>query len=354
MLLPVVNNLSTHSSDSCYQDCNWRYWIAYIMGIRPTKPYRPFRQGDSMHLGLDAKAAGASHDAAIELAVAKYEVLPDWMQTEEQLFEWSIEREIVARLLSGYFWYWQNDGITVLATEQKFELPIRNPGTGRPIRRRQAGKIDKIVQLPDGRVLLMEHKTTGDSIAPDSDWWSPLNRDFQISRYHAAATAKKYPVQGVLYDCLHKPDIAPRQIPLLDEHGLKVVLDADGTRVMLANGKPRQSGDKEKGWTLQTRREIADEFGTRLTDDIAARPEVYFARREIPRLAADLARFEADLYAVQMQIRDSIRFNRWPRNVRACRNPYPCPYLKVCDHNFNESLPAGFEQVLDPHPELGG
>lgn len=354
MLLPLLNNISTHSSDSCYQECNWRYYLAYHLGVRPKKPAQPFRQGGAFHSGLDAKAAGMSQDDAISIAIQPYEELPAWVQTEEHLYDWSIEREIVARLLSGYFWYWQNDGITVLATEQSFNLPIYNPATGRPIRRRQAGKKDKIVRMPDSRVLLMEHKTTGDSIAPDSDYWLPLSKDFQISRYFKAATASGYRVEGVLYDVIHKPDIAPRQVPLLDEHGLKVVLDANGNRVMLKNGKPRQSGDKEQGWTLQVRRETADEFGTRLTDDIAARPEVYFARREIPRLQSDLDRFAADLYAVQMQIRDSIKHNRWPRNVRACRNPYPCPYMRVCDHNFNESLPDGFEQVLDPHPELGG
>jgi len=34
----------------------------------------------------------------------------------------------------------------------------------------------------------------------------------------------------VLYDVTRKPEISPKQIPVLDDAGLKIVTDADGNR----------------------------------------------------------------------------------------------------------------------------
>jgi hypothetical protein len=344
---------NTHSSTAAYQTCARMYWIQYHLGIRPKKTAKPLRFGSAYHLGLDVRRKGASIDNAINAAVDGYQVLPDWVNTAELLEEWAVERETVANLMAGYFWYWQNDEIKVIASEQSFSLPIRNPSTGRKSARRNRGKIDMIAELPDGRTILWEEKTTGDPIAPDSDYWLALKIDSQLSRYVYAARTK-YPVVSTMYSVSHKPDIAPRKIPLLDEHGFKIVLDADGNRVMLdgKHNRPRQSGDKEKGWTLQARRESAEEFGKRLLEDITARPEVYYARREIPRLQSDLDEFELDLWHVNKQIDDSIRHGRWPRNTKACRSPYRCQYLSVCQHNFAESVPDGFERVAERHPEL--
>lgn len=350
---PVLDIRSTNSSDSCYQRCNRQFWIAYVMRIRPRVPSQPLRIGSAFHAGLDAKAQGASPDNAVNAAMEYYSTLPKWVSDATTMEEFAVEQETAYRLLMGYFWKYQDDEIEIVATEQAFEIPIYNPSTGRKIKKTCAGKIDKIIRV-NGRLMLMEHKTTGDSIDIDSDFWRPLRLDFQISRYFHAAQRLNYPVESVLYDVVHKPDIKPRKIPILDEHGLKVVLDADGNRVLLKNGKPRQSGDESQGWTLQQRRESSDEYGERLNNDIADRPQHYYARREISRMESDLAEFDADLYAVQMQIRDSLKYGRWPRNVRSCRNPFPCAYLKVCDHNFNESVPEGFVRVDDPHPELGG
>lgn len=67
----------------------------------------------------------------------------------------------------------------------------------------------------------------GEDIQPDSDLWRRLQIDSQISMYVLAARRLGYPVECVLYNVTRKPTIKPTAIPLLDELGVKIVLDRD-------------------------------------------------------------------------------------------------------------------------------
>lgn len=209
------------------------------------------------------------------------------------------------------------------------------------------------MRLRDGRLAVMEHKTTGDSIDSGSDYWLRLRIDHQISLYMLAAKELGHDVQTVLYNVIRKPSIAPKQIPLLDSNGIKIVEDENGMRVMKKDGTPRESGDAEKGYKLKQRIEAPDEFGQRLAADIIARPEFYYARQEIPRLTADLDEFRWELWQQAQAIREAQRANRWIRNSGACLSMGRCPYLNVCHNGLStDELPAGFVRVANIHPEL--
>lgn len=358
--------LLTHSQRSCYKTCQRKAYYRYELGVRPKRAATPLRFGSAVHLGLDLLAQGVERDAAIAQAVANYETLPSWCRTDEQVTDWMVERETVSMLLAGYHWYWGGSlGETVIATEQAFELPLRNPETGHPSRTfRRAGKIDKIVRLFDDRLAIREHKTTRDDISPDSDYWQHLDIDEQISEYILAARDLGYPVVTIDYDVIRKPAIEPKLVPVLDSDGKKIVLDAEGNRVRRTNikrdGNPGvghgewiQSGSAEKGWALQQRRETPEEFGIRLLDDIYKRPAFYYQRREIPRLDDDLEEYRHDLWAVGQQYADSRRLGRWFRNTGACKSLGGCEFLAVCRVGINPANPPdGFERVIDVHPEL--
>ncbi len=359
-------SLLTHSRTSCAKTCLRKHYYAYELGVRPAGESRPLRMGSAVHLGLEHYATHCDQKVAIETAVASYDTLPDWANTPELIDEWIIEREKVARLLSGYFWYWNQQRFEIIANEQEFRLPIRNPQTGGITPNFElGGKIDKIIRLPDGRLAVMEHKTCSDPLDAESDYWRRLRIDQQISLYMLAARERGYAVETVLYDVIRKPSISPSLVALLDDQGRKIVLDADGNRVLkdhilksgkpgVGHGEPVQSGNKEKGWVLQQRREHAQEYGERLTDDIVDRPEFYFARREIPRLDADLAEFKQELWDMQKNLRESQLHNRWYRSTGACVKPYRCEYLDVC-HNgidLSQGLPPGFVRLENVHPEL--
>ncbi len=235
--LPVVESpLLTHSRMTSFKTCPKKHFFEYELGIRPEKERVPLRMGSAIHLGLEYRAKGCSPSDAIGVAVEGYNQPPQWCQAEEQLFDWWVEREKVARLLAGYFWYWEQEGMweefEIVEAEGSFSLPLTNPETGRSTPSFQlGGKRDKIIRSMSGAVKLMEHKTCSEDLGVDSDYWKRLRIDQQISLYTVAARSQGHDIESILFDVIRKPSIRPSQIPLLDDDGLKVVLDGDGGEV---------------------------------------------------------------------------------------------------------------------------
>jgi hypothetical protein len=184
-----------------------------------------------------------------------------------------------------------------------------------------AGKIDGLGVLQDGRLALVEHKTTSDSVDTGSDYWLRLRLNQQVMQYVVAARALGWDVQMILYDVTKKPSIRQKQ------------------------------------------NESAEEFGARLAADTQERPEFYFARREVPVLEQDLEEFKVQRYELsklilalrQAERRTSLREQAWPRNVNgmSCQG---CEFAGFClmgVHADGEHVPAGF-RVGPVHSELAG
>jgi len=344
----------THSQIQTTMTCARKGHLAYGLGIRPATEAQPLRMGRAFHLGWELRAGGLTPDNAVLGVMAEYDKhQPD----NGHLDAWLVEREIVARLLSAYFWYWQNtdDVIKWVASELAFELPVVNPETGRSSRTfTLAGKIDGVA-LISGRRVLVEHKTTSSDLDITGDYWRRLRIDSQVSIYYLAAMQLGYCVDVVVYDVVRKPSIRPRQIPLLDACDHKIVRDKHGKRIMNNNGTPRQSADTAKGYVLQTRTETPQEYGERLTADIGERPEWYFARREVARTKDDLLDTQYELWQVAKIIHECDKHGRWPRNTQACIGFGKCPYFDLCTSNYDLNsgvVPEGYVRVDDVHQEL--
>ena len=311
------HNILTHSRMSTAKTCLRMHQYRYELGIRRDRTSQPLRMGSAVHAGIDLLAQGKTlTEAWIEIR-GEYADVPDWADPDD----WRTEAEKVCRLVAGYEWRWGEDDCEVIATEQAFNLPIKNPDTNATTPTFTfAGKIDKIVRLADGRLAIREHKTCGVDISVDSDYWRRLRIDQQISGYMMAARALGYCVETVEYDVIRKPSIRPKLI----------------------------GGGKDKV------RETADQYGVRLTDDIAERPDFYFARMEIPRLEVDLREFEAELWQIQQTLRQHQLTGRWFRNTGACLHPYKCDYFDLCCNGYEhtDATPTGFVRVDDLHPEL--
>ena len=89
--------------------------------------------------------------------------------------------------------------------------------------------------------------------------------------------------------------------------------------------------------------------------DIYARPDWYYARREIPRLPSEIDEYRAELWQVQGLLRDCQRKGRWFRNTGACRAfGGRCAYFDICTgpHDPAREVPPGFVVRPDRHPEL--
>ena len=344
-------SILTHSAMSTARQCLRKYWYRYEAGLRRTRDAQPLRIGSAMHLGLELFGKGVDVGEAVAQVAEGYASIPDWAILED----WYVERETVEALLVGYAWRWANEPLDLLEVEGEWAMPLVNPETSQPSRTwTLAGKRDGICRMHDGRLAVREAKTTGEDIGPDSDYWLRLRGDQQISLYMLAARNDGHDVQTVLYDVIRKPSIRPRQIPQLDSDGHKQVVDADGERVYLSSGKPRQSAGE--GMTLLARRETPEEYGARLLTDIEERPGYYYQRREVPRLEADLEECRYEVWQQGRLLADCRRHGRWFRSVNGLTCPF-CEYAEVCLNSIAvdpANPPEGFEVAEDVHPELKG
>jgi len=359
----VQKDALTATGLGTFRRCKRQYYYSRELLLRRARIATPLRVGKLYHKGHDEHAKGVSEQDILDALWAEYESPPPSFMSPH---EWHVERETLAQLLIGHWWRYDKDDFRVVESELPFELPLVNPDTGAPSRSFVfSGRLDGIVVLPDERLAVLEYKTTSEDIAPDSDYWLRLRCDAQISGYYLAARAMGYDVQTVIYDVTRKPSIRPRNIPVLDEDGKKIVLDGDGERVRRVHlkkdgtpgakhGEPIQSANKEKGWSLVTRLETATEYGERLLKDIGDRPDFYYARREVPRLDDEIAEFQVELWQQSKELLDSRRADRWFRNVGmfTCRN---CEFAELCLNGVSldsETIPSGYVRLDDPNPEL--
>lgn len=344
--------LITHSRQACFKECRRKHWYSYELGLRRIEDARALRMGSAFHDGIDALGQGLGVGEACSRVRQHYQTIPEYIDQ----IEWDYECETIMRLVCAYDWRWASMRLEYLACELAFQLPLLNPATGArtPIFER-AGKIDGIVKLEDGRLAVKETKTVSEDLGPDASLWRRLRMDQQISGYISAARDLGYAVDTVLYDIVRKPSISPTPMPIVDADGIKIVLDANGERVRNANKTWRQTGDKEKGFELQTRPMSSTEWGQKLTDDICSRPDYYFARVEIPRLDQDIAEYQQELWEIQLTMREAQRMGRHYRTVHRNTCGF-CEYFDTCSTNQRidrTSPPVGFQFVDDIHPELG-
>lgn len=348
-----MNQLLTHSRTQSFKQCRRAHYYAYELGIRREVDAKALRMGTAYHAGLEVMALTGDLDRSLHAASECYQNIPG----EFDEWEWEIEETTVRALLSGYHWRWGDSGIKHLATERKFSLRIKNPATGRSVQGWEwAGKIDGVVTLADGRMAVKENKLLSDSLDSDADLWRRLQLDSQISGYIIAARELGFPVDTVLYDVTRKPTIKPNDVPILDDAGLKVVIDQAGNRVLTKQGKPRQTADNELGYVVVTRRMTPEEWGEKIVADIGERPDYYYARREVPRLDKDLEEWQAEMYEVQRTIGEAQKYRRWFKTVSPSTCTF-CSYFGLCSSGSDPqsgALPVGFVRIGDVHPELGG
>lgn len=348
-------DIITNSRIESYQRCKQYHHNSYVLGVRQAEDEK-LRIGTAIHLGTDLLSSGKTWEEAGDAVCDLYQAWVGTATSPELADALLYEYEKVIAMLDGWHRQWSSSPIKTIASEQAFRVNIINPDTGRSNRNyTYGGKIDSIVQLEDGRLAILERKTVGEDITIGSDYWKWLRIDGQISRYMIAARHMGYDVATVLYDVLRKPLHTPNQIPLRDDAGFKIVLDESGNRIMTKDGKkPRETADKEQGWFLQTRPETPAEYGTRVSSEIAADPVRYYARYEIPRPHDELLEAEHELWQVTQAMHFDMTRDFHPRNSKACKLPFKCPFFEPCTSRLDLSTetPEGFRRLDFRHPEL--
>jgi hypothetical protein len=346
----MSKQLLTHSCRQAFLNCPRSYYWSYVRRLRKINDPKALRMGSAGHLGTETLHKGGALDDACQAVRDYYDGIEPFDQYEHDL-----ECATILNLIAGYQWRWQDHRLTYIAVEQQYSIPLINPKSKRKSRQWDwGGKIDGIIAYEDARQAVLETKFLGDDIGPESKLWSRLRIDPQISSYVVAARRLGFNVESVLYNVIRKPTIKPSPIPVLDELGAKIVLDQYGLRVLTERGQWRQTGDKEKGYVLQTRPCTPEEWGERLLEDITSRPDFYFARKEIARLQADLDDFEYEMFGVGQLIKDAEKGGRWIKNVSKNTCQY-CSYFNLCATSAevdDRHPPDGFVVLGTAHPEL--
>jgi hypothetical protein len=282
--------------------CMRRHYLRYEVGLAAATAGDALRFGSAWHRAMEARWHGDAFEFALAAAVG----------TRQEIDE--LQAAILAGLLAAYYALYAEDPVRELHPEVEFIGLVRYSRDFCA-----AGKIDGLGTLRDGRLALVEHKTTGESVAPDSDYWLRLRADKQIAQYILAAREIGWDIETVIYDVARKPAIRQKQ------------------------------------------NETVPQFADRLAADAKARPEFYFARREVPVIEQDLAEFEAERRQIgrlittlrREQTRCAKPEHAWPRNLgtMTCAG---CEFSSFCLQNLSVDPahpPAGFT-VGPANPEL--
>jgi hypothetical protein len=311
--------LLTNSKRACFLKCPRKFCLKYELCRAPIREARALSFGKLVHRALESWWRG---DDAFGYASS----------CDDDLYEIAKSEA----MMNGYRrHYSQHDGsYETIAVEAEYRAPLINPKTGKSSRTwALAGKIDAIAKDRNGKIIIVEHKTTSDSIAPESDYWRKLTIDGQVSGYSVGAAALGYEPAYCLYDVLAKPKHKPK------------MATPEAERKYTKDGKLYANCREDD--------ETPDEYGARVHDVIMDEPDKYFARREIVRLGDELHNYMADMWSVGTMIRACQLDNCWPHNGNACTEFGGCEYFDVCAGFANINDDSMFATV-DPNPELSG
>ena len=362
-LFIMKNNVLTASRMNAEMSCSRKHYWGNEVGLTKTEVGVALRIGSAWARAMEARWHGKTYEQAL------IEAIPDGIELN------AYDCAVVSALLAAYYEvYGANEKVGKLHPE--VEIVPRKLGVGDFIVR---GKLDGLGSLKDGRSVIIESKTTSARLDASSDYWLRLSFNLQVYQYLSEARQMGWDVAVIFYDVTRKPMIRPCEINNLDQKGLKIVVDKNGKRIYATKkiktgkgktarvrevedrNKPRQSADVSKGWAVKSHTETPDEYCDRVYKDALARPDFYFARREIPVIDQQLVAFELQREAIARRILRQREDEEglvnpedaWPRNVSEHTCNF-CSYKSFCLSNIHPNInnpPEGFV-IRDHNPEL--
>ena len=327
--------LLTNSKRSCFLKCPRKYCLRYEKCRAPIREAKALSLGKLVHSALEF-LWGNEAPAAVPLAGEWPGIEMFYYALSDAEADTAIQYDIfkAIAMMEGYSQRYDGDNYETIAVEAEYRAPLLNPDTGKPSRTWVlAGKIDAIAKDRDGKIIIVEHKTTSDSVAPESKYWRKLTIDGQVSGYLVGAAALGYKPAYCLYDVLAKPKHEPKMAT--PEDGRKYTKDGK------LYAKQRETD------------ETPDEYGERVFGEIMKTPEKYYGRRDIVRLESEIESYSRDMWAIGLMIRACQLGNSWPHNGNACTEFGGCEYFEVCAGFANINDDTLFATV-EPNPELSG
>lgn len=320
--------LLTNSRMKAARSCSRFHHHQYVNGWRAVLGQEELDFGTLIHKALEAWWLApwtANRLAAALAALAAF-------AKEKETDAFTLAR--ARAMLVGYDARWRDSDLIAISVEARFEVALVNPATGAESKTwRLAGKIDVIAKDSSGRIWIVEHKTSSESLEPGGTYWRRLRMDSQVSTYFDGAAALGHDAAGCLYDVLAKPAQRPLKATPLESRKYR----KDGALY---------SAQRETDETVE-------EYEARVMEAIAADPEGHFVRIEVPRLESELREARVDRWQQAVRMREDERLERAPRNPDACmRGAKPCPFFDVCSGVATLEDNAAFERVSNVNPEL--
>ena len=304
--------------------CARRHHFQYRKLRRPRKVHAALTFGTLWHLGLEHWWV-APKDERLSAGLAALRSSPGADPYQLALCE---------VLLIAYTALYGEQTIKTVCVEKRFEVPLVNPETGAASRTYViGGKFDGIGEEESGRLVVVEHKSTGADIEEGSLYWKKVQSlDSQVSVYVSGAKAAGYAVEACLYDVVRKPGIKPLR------------------------ATPVESRKFTKAGALYANQREADEtpaeYAQRVADDIVERPARYFARGEIVRLEADERDHAYDTWQQARMMREAELAGYAPKNPDSCSAFGGCPYLPVCSNETTIDDDSLYRTADAAHEEL--
>lgn len=315
----------TNSELRAHRACARRHHYAYTLKRRPRLVSDALKFGTIWHLGLEAWwLTSGDPPARLTAAVTRMR------REQSDAFALVMAEE----MMIAYTARWGDAPLRTVAVEVSFDAPLVNPETESPSKLfRIGGKIDAIAIDEDGRHVIVEHKTTAADIEEGSLYWKKVRTlDTQVSTYIQGARALGYEVDRCIYDVARKPALRPlKATPEADRKYTKAGL-------LYANQRDRD--------------ESPEEYRLRLREELQDRPERYFARGDIVRLAADEREHAFDLWQQTKLLREAEVAGFAPRNPDACSQFGQCPYFAVCSGEATIDDEILFRSADTAHEEL--
>lgn len=310
----------TNSRSKAWQRCPTNEGWSYREGFRPRKVSAPLHFGSAFHVLRERLWKGDREPrfTAAELAdLDDFDVVKLYALTDGYVERWGHPR----------------DTHDVVGVETFLETPLFHPDTNEDHPTEiLAGKLDSMTRVEPGKidVEIWDGKTTSESLDEGSPLWQRMVMDSQPSQYFVLAMAAGWEPVAWVHDVTRKPTMQPHKATPEDKRKFK----KDGT--LYASQRLHD--------------ESLEEYDARLREDIAERPEWYYARRRVVRFDHTLADHLRSLWGIaEMMQREPVKFT----SGCVVTGLGACPFLDVCSSGGHPSdYPTVFEKIDDPHPEL--
>lgn len=313
--------LITASSLNTYTQCPRRYEYSYIKEKIPSAPQAALLVGTAVHIGIEAFWNKKDIVGSLADVWEFFKESDFWDSDAGQL-----EKMKVRAYITGYYAN-RKDQLSqheVVAVEHEWTKTIDGM--------KFAGKIDLVLRDKRGRLILVDHKTSGSSDVdnPGSAFWRGLSYDTQMVLYREALSeiAESNGAPTLLYDVVRKTKSKPAQ------------------RKRIAKKKSETTFEYEARKLANT--ETGKEYGAKILNTYTT-DETRYIWREIPITQDEATNKTEEILHIGKQM--SKEHAVYPRFQNSCISRWgACPYFDVCCGT--DSLESGSFKSRPAHVEL--